>query len=101
MKEKIRTHRFFNLGTQKAFYENIIGYVDKEVEIQAHLRELEQKYGVKNIVRMDLGQNNDGCDINILQNFENILFKSNKRHYLKNYPDFVCRELREKIGKLH
>lgn len=101
MKEKIRTHRFFNLGTQKALYENVGGYVDKEVEIQEHLQELGRKYGFSNVIRMDLGQNNDGCDIDILQTFEKILFRSNKRHYLKNYPDFLCRGLRDKIGSLH
>lgn len=101
MKEKIRTHRFFNLGTQKALYENISGYVDKETAIQEHLQELTRKYGLANIIRMDLGENNDGCDVDILQSFEKILFRSNKRHYLKNYPDFLCRELRERIGSLH
>lgn len=100
-KKRIDTSTFFNLGTQRALYEKVDGYIKKEVYMSDHVKEIERKYKPARIVRMDLGQNNDGCDVGILELLEDRLLKENKRHYLKNYPEFVCRELREKVAGLH
>jgi histidinol-phosphate aminotransferase len=101
MTGKISTHRFFNSGTQRALYEKTDGYIDREQRQETRVEKIRKKYGIESVLRMDLGQNNDGCDISILSRMEEEVFNRNKRHYIKNYPDFRCLALRQKIGRLH
>jgi histidinol-phosphate aminotransferase len=101
MKRMIKTNTFFNIGTQRALYERPDGYVSKEFYITEHISELKRKYGLETIYRLDLGQNNDGCDISVAEEFENMILTRNTRFYMKNYPEFVCRKLRNKIALIH
>jgi histidinol-phosphate aminotransferase len=99
-KINIKTQSFFNIGTQRALYEKVGGYISKEFYIQEYIRILKERYNLDNIYRFDLGQNNDGCTEEVAQRFKE-LSKDNIRQILKNYPEFICLNLREKIAKLH
>ncbi|UCH98366.1 MAG: histidinol-phosphate aminotransferase family protein [Candidatus Aminicenantes bacterium] len=99
-KVKIKTQSFFNIGTQRALYEKVGGYISKEFYIQEYIKILKERYNLKKIYRFDLGQNNDGCAEEVAQRFKE-LSKSNIRQFLKNYPEFICLKLREKIARLH
>lgn len=101
MINKIKTHTFFNHGTQRVLYEKEDGYVSKEFYISEHIEEIKSKYNLKNIIRLDLGQNNDGCDSIVAERVEKLFKKNNMRQYIKNYPEFVCRKIREKIANIH
>lgn len=101
MKTRVKTPNFFNLGTQRALYEKVRGYINKEFYIKEYIRGLKEKHDLKKIYRFDLGQNNDGCADVVEQRVKKLVRQQNIRKYIKNYPDFVCRELREKIGGMH
>ncbi len=101
MNSHIRSQSLFNMGTQRALYERPNGYVSKEFYISEHIEELKRKHNLDTIVRLDLGQNNDGCEIKVAQNFEKFILRKKTRYYIKNYPEFVCRDLRQKIAGLH
>lgn len=99
-KVKIKTQSFFNSGTQRALYETVGGYISKEFYIQEYIKILKERYNLDKIYRFDLGQNNDGCAEEIEQRFKE-LSQTNVREFLKNYPDFICLDLRKKIAELH
>jgi histidinol-phosphate aminotransferase len=99
-KIKIKTQSFFNIGTQRALYETVGGYISKEFYIQEYIKILQERYNLEKIYRFDLGQNNDGCTEEIEQQFKEFSEK-NIRQFLKNYPEFICLELRKKIAELH
>jgi histidinol-phosphate aminotransferase len=99
-KIKIKTQSFFNIGTQRALYEGGRGYISKEFYIQEYIRILKSRYNLEQIYRFDLGQNNDGCCEEIENRFKQISH-GNVRQFLKNYPEFICLELRKKIANLH
>jgi histidinol-phosphate aminotransferase len=101
MKTVVKTHTFFNLGTQRALYEKVGGYINKEFYIQEYIKILKAKYKLKRIYRFDLGQNNDGCAAAVEERFKQLAREDNIREYIKNYPEFICRELRQKIADLH
>ncbi|MBN1500859.1 MAG: aminotransferase class I/II-fold pyridoxal phosphate-dependent enzyme [Spirochaetes bacterium] len=101
MNNHIRTKNFFNMGTQRALYEREDGYISKEFYISEHIESLVKKYNLNRIIRLDLGQNNDGCDISVAEKFEEFIKTHKTREYMKNYPEFVCRDLRQKIAYLH
>jgi histidinol-phosphate aminotransferase len=101
MQNIIMTRSFFNIGTQRALYEKDDGYVNKDLNIQEHVRFIKKKYGLDKIYRFDLGQNNDGCDIEVIEKISGLFDKLDKRKYFKNYPEFVACELKEKIASLH
>lgn len=101
MQTQIKTHNFFNTGTQRALYEKPDGYVSKEFYIKEHIDELKRKYGLKKIYRFDLGQNNDGCDSSVAREFDQLFHANDTRYYMKNYPEFVCRKLRNMIALIH
>ncbi|MCP5108148.1 MAG: histidinol-phosphate aminotransferase family protein [bacterium] len=98
---RVKTPTFFNLGTQRALYEKVGGYINKEFYIQEYIKILKAKYKLKNIYRFDLGQNNDGCAVAVEQRFKEIVEQKGIRKYIKNYPEFICRELRQKIADQH
>lgn len=97
---RIKTQSFFNHGTQRALYESVGGYITKEFYIQEYIKILKERYNLEKIYRFDLGQNNDGCTVEIEDHFKE-LSKTNIREFLKNYPEFICLELRTKIAELH
>lgn len=99
-KVKIKTQSFFNSGTQRALYETVGGYISKEFYIQEYIKILKERHNLDKIYRFDLGQNNDGCAEEIEQRFKE-LSQTNIREFLKNYPDFICLDLRKKIAELH
>ncbi len=99
-KVKIKTQSFFNIGTQRALYETVGGYISKEFYIQEYIKILKERYNLDKVYRFDLGQNNDGCAEEIEQRFKE-LSQTNIREFLKNYPDFICLDLRKKIAELH
>ena len=99
-KIQIKTQSFFNIGTQRALYEKVGGYISKEFYIQKYIKILKERYNLTKVHRFDLGQNNDGCAQEVAQRF-NELSKTSIRQFLKNYPEFICLNLREKIAKLH
>jgi histidinol-phosphate aminotransferase len=99
-KVKIKTQSFFNSGTQRALYETVGGYISKEFYIQEYIKILKERYNLDKIYRFDLGQNNDGCAEDIEQRFKK-LSQTNIREFLKNYPDYICLDLRKKIAELH
>lgn len=99
-KTKIKTQSFFNIGTQRALYESVGGYITKEFYIQEYIKILKERHQLDKIYRFDLGQNNDGCAEEIEQHFEE-LSKTDIRQFLKNYPEFICLDLRKKIAELH
>lgn len=101
MKTRIKTHNFFNLGTQRALYEKVGGYISKEFYIQEYIRILKVKHKLDRIYRFDLGQNNDGCAPQVDERVKQLSRMFNTRQYIKNYPEFICRELREKISVGH
>ncbi|MCK4763877.1 MAG: histidinol-phosphate aminotransferase family protein [Candidatus Aminicenantes bacterium] len=98
---RIRTNTFFNLGTQRALYDKVRGYVNKEFHTREHIQELKEKYNLAKIYRFDLGQNNDGCAGEVEERFKELSKSTDIRNYLKKYPEFMCSELRKKIAKLH
>ena len=101
MFRKIQTSRFFNLGTQRALYERVEGYVVKE-ERTAHKADLLKKEQSSTpIVRLDLGQNPDGCDPALIEHIEKQLSSPDAMGYIQNYPDLNWLPLRERIGALH
>jgi histidinol-phosphate aminotransferase len=97
---KIKTHTFFNIGTQRALYDKIGGYITKEFYIQEYIKILKERYQLENIYRFDLGQNNDGCAEAVAERFRE-LSRTDVRQYIKNYPEFICLDLRKKIAGLH
>ena len=97
----IRTSNFFNLCTQRALYEKVPGYIDKESYLKEYIDVLRQEHNLEKIYRFDLGQNNDGCAVEVEDRFEEFLHYGEVRKYFKNYPDFECRELTGKIAELH
>jgi histidinol-phosphate aminotransferase len=99
-KVKIKTQSFFNIGTQRALYETVGGYISKEFYIQEYIKILKERYNLDKVYRFDLGQNNDGCAEEIEQRFKE-LSQTNIREFLKNYPEFNCLDLRKKIAELH
>ncbi|RPI72485.1 MAG: histidinol-phosphate aminotransferase family protein [Desulfobacteraceae bacterium] len=99
-KIQIKTQSFFNIGTQRALYEKVGGYISKEFYIQEYIKILKERYRLNKIYRFDLGQNNDGCAEEVAIRFKE-LSKDNIQQLLKNYPEFICLNLREKIAKLH
>jgi len=99
-KVKIKTRTFFNIGTQRALYDKVGGYVNKEFYIQEYIKLLKERHNLDRIYRFDLGQNNDGCTEEIEERFKE-LSRSSIRQYIKNYPEFICLDLRKKIAKLH
>jgi histidinol-phosphate aminotransferase len=101
MKQRVKTPTFFNLGTQRALYEKVGGYINKEFYIQEYIKILKGKYKLDHIYRFDLGQNNDGCAEAVEERFKKIVEKKGLRKYIKNYPEFICRELRQRIAELH
>ena len=98
---KIKTHTFFNLVTQRALYEKVGGYISKEFYIQEYIKILKAKYNLKRIYRFDLGQNNEGCSPAVEACIKALSENEGIRHYMKNYPEFICRELRQKIAYHH
>lgn len=101
MKIRIKTHNFFNLGTQRALYEKVGGYISKEFYIQEYIRIIKLKYKLDHVYRFDLGQNNDGCASEVEVRMKDLVRLSDIRQYIKNYPEFICRDLREKIAERH
>lgn len=101
MQDIIKTRSFFNIGTQRALYEKDDGYVSKDLNIQERVRFIKKKYGLDKIYRFDLGQNNDGCDIEVIEKITRLLGEIDKRKYFKNYPEFIAYELKEKIASFH
>ena len=99
-KVQIKTQSFFNIGTQRALYEKVGGYISKEFYIQEYIKILKERYKLNKIYRFDLGQNNDGCAEEVANRFKE-MSKDNIQQFLKNYPEFICLNLREKIAKLH
>lgn len=100
-KVRVKTHTFFNLGTQRALYEKVGGYINKEFYIQEYIKILQEKYKLNRIYRFDLGQNNDGCAVEVEERFKQLVEQKDIRRYIKNYPEFICRDLRQKIADLH
>jgi len=98
---KIKTPTFFNLVTQRALYEKVGGYISKEFYIQEYIKILKTKYNLKRIYRFDLGQNNEGCSPAVEARLKALLETEDIRNYMKNYPEFICRELRQKIAYRH
>jgi histidinol-phosphate aminotransferase len=82
-------------------YEKDEGYVSKDLNIQEHVRSIKKKYGLDKIYRFDLGQNNDGCDIEVVEKISALFDELDKRKYFKNYPEYIAYELKEKIASLH
>ncbi len=101
MRVRIKTHSFFNLGTQRALYEKVGGYVSKEFYMQEYLKILQVKHKLDRIYRFDLGQNNEGCAPEVVKRVKTLSGSTNIRQYIKNYPEFICRDLREKIANIH
>lgn len=101
MKQRVKTPTFFNLGTQRALYEKVGGYINKEFYIQEYIKILKGKFKLDTIHRFDLGQNNDGCAQAVEARFKTIVDTDGLKGYIKNYPEFICRELRQKIADLH
>ncbi len=99
-KTKIKTHTFFNIGTQRALYDKIGGYITKEFYIQEYIKILKERYKLEKIYRFDLGQNCDGCAEAVAERFRE-LSRTDIRQYIKNYPEFICLDLRKKIGEIH
>lgn len=100
-KVRVKTHTFFNLGTQRALYEKVGGYINKEFYIQEYIKILQEKYKLDRVYRFDLGQNNDGCAVEVEERFKQLVQEKDIRLYIKNYPEFICRDLRQKIAGLH
>lgn len=100
-KVRVKTHTFFNLGTQRALYEKVGGYINKEFYIQEYIKILQEKYKLDRIYRFDLGQNNDGCAVEVEERFKQLVEQKDIHLYIKNYPEFICRDLRQKIAGLH
>ncbi|MCU0289907.1 MAG: pyridoxal phosphate-dependent aminotransferase, partial [Acidobacteria bacterium] len=100
-KVRVKTHTFFNLGTQRALYEKVGGYINKEFYIQEYIKVLQEKYKLEHIYRFDLGQNNEGCAVEVEQRFKQLVEEGDIRKYIKNYPEFICRDLRQKIADKH
>ncbi|MCX6581732.1 MAG: aminotransferase class I/II-fold pyridoxal phosphate-dependent enzyme [Candidatus Aminicenantes bacterium] len=100
-KVRVKTHTFFNLGTQRALYEKVGGYINKEFYIQEYIKILQAKYKLDRVYRLDLGQNNDGCAVEVEERFKELVEQKDIRQYIKNYPEFICRDLRQKIADLH
>lgn len=96
----IKTHTFFNIGTQRALYDKIGGYITKEFYIQEYIKILKERNNLDKVYRFDLGQNNDGCADAVAQRFKE-LSQTDVRQYIKNYPEFICLDLRRKISALH
>ncbi|MCG8572350.1 MAG: histidinol-phosphate aminotransferase family protein [Spirochaetes bacterium] len=101
MNKIIKTRTFFNLGTQRALYEGIGGYVKKEVSLAERLEKVKKEYQLDKIYRFDLGENSDGCHQGVVDQLTDYLNTINKREYLGQYPEFVCYKLRQKIAELH
>lgn len=100
-KTKIRTDNFFNLVTQRALAEKVIGYVNKEFYAQQYIEVLRAKYNLDRIYRFDLGQNNDGCAREVEHSFRDLIQKQNTSQYIKDYPEFICWDLLQKIAAMH
>jgi histidinol-phosphate aminotransferase len=98
---KIKTNTFFNLVTQRALYEKVGGYISKEFYIQEYIKILKAKHNLERIYRFDLGQNNEGCSPAVEARLRALLETEDIRIYMKNYPEFICRELRQKIATRH
>lgn len=100
-KVRVKTHTFFNQGTQRALYEKVGGYINKEFYIQEYIKILKDKYKLDRVYRFDLGQNNDGCAVEVEERIKQLAQQKDLRKYIKNYPEFICRDLRKKIADLH
>lgn len=100
-KVRVKTHTFFNLGTQRALYEKVGGYINKEFYIQEYIKILKDKYKLDRVYRFDLGQNNDGCAVAVEERVKQLAEQKDIGQYIKNYPEFICRDLRQKIADLH
>jgi histidinol-phosphate aminotransferase len=98
---KIKTNTFFNLGTQRALYDKVMGYAKKGSHTPIHIREVKEKYNLNKIYRFDLGQNNEGCAAEVSNRFIELIQSKNIRDYIKKYPEFITRDLRLKLAKLH
>jgi histidinol-phosphate aminotransferase len=99
-KIKIKTHTFFNVGTQRALYDKVGGYITKEFYIQEYIKILKERHKPDRILRFDLGQNCDGCAEAVVERFKE-LSRGDIQDYVKNYPEFICLDLRKKIAELH
>ncbi len=97
---KIKTHTFFNIGTQRALYDKIGGYITKEFYIQEYMKILKERHKLEKIYRFDLGQSCDGCTDAVVERFKE-LSQGDIKEYVKNYPEFICLDLRKKIAELH
>jgi len=100
-KTKIRTDNFFNLVTQRALAEKLVGYVNKEFYAQQYIAVIQAKYNLEKIYRLDLGQNNDGCSREVEARYRELSQKQDLSLYIKDYPEFICWDLLQKIAALH
>ncbi|MCP5048507.1 MAG: histidinol-phosphate aminotransferase family protein [bacterium] len=99
-KSTIKTHTFFNIGTQRALYDKVGGYITKEFYIQEYIKILKERHKLEKIYRFDLGQACDGCSELVAERFRE-LSRTDIRQYIKNYPEFICLDLRKKIAAVH
>jgi len=98
---QIKTHTFFNTGTQRALYDKIGGYITKEFYIQEYIKILKERHKLDKVYRFDLGQSVDGCTDAVVERFKDLSRTEDIKDYIKNYPEFICLELRKKIAQLH
>jgi len=101
MNQYIDTRRLFSVATQQAFLENVHGYVSKEQGFQDRIEVIRSRHAHERLIRMDLGQNPDGCAPTVRRLFEQILAQEDVQAYLEAYPDFDTVLLRRKIARLH
>ena len=90
-----------NPGTLVARSELLEGYVAREKNLEEHIENVCEHWGIGSVYRFDLGQNNDGCAPEVARRFEKLHARCETRELLKDYPAFRCRPLREKLGALH
>lgn len=101
MNRNIATHRFFTQETQRAFYERVNGYVSQEEIFVDRYERIRQQSGLRELVRLDLGQNRLGCAPEVLRAWKNQGEVAAPWEYLSAYPEIHGLELRRDLAGLH
>ncbi len=92
-----KVHQLFNHATQLALIDNVDGYVDKQVSYRMETEQIQKEFGVKHLLRFDLGENCDGFSPKVHQELSQTGLIGN----LHEYPEITHDSLREKLAAVY
>ena len=85
-----------NSVTREYLKSNVGKYVNKTKGLDIFVAEIKRKYGVKKILKHDLGENPDGPSPIVLAEFKKLV---SSPHIISEYPDSSFSQLRRELAK--